>query len=186
MRLGLHSVILISLLSACSGVSKNEMHLLKPSQEQGGLSNKLGRVEVMLVALPDYAVASEMTVQDDQGVLRAQKRQLWADKPVNAITQLLANEISEQSKATAIVEPWPLSVPADRRLEVRIADIFAGNDGQFHLTGRYFVSPTGSEGSDTVRGFDITVPLVDDSFTALVQAQSQALQNLARSIAQLK
>lgn len=186
MRHVLFPVVLMALLAGCSGISKNELYLLKAPQSQGGLANRLGRVEVMQVALPDYAIASEMTVQDKDGVLRTQKRQLWADKPVNAITQLLANEISDQSKATAIVEPWPLSDPADRKLEVRIADIYAGNDGQFHLAGQYFVSSTGSSGADTVRRFKLSVPLADDSFGALVAAQSQALQDLARNISQLK
>ncbi len=186
MRYGLASVVLAVLLAACSGSSKNELYLLKPSLSQGGLANRLGRVEVMQVALPDYALASEIAVQTPDGVLRTTKNKLWADKPVAAISQLIADEISTQSKATAIVEPWPLSEPADRRLEIRITEIYAGNDGQFHLNGQYFVAPNAGAGSDIVRRFKLTTPLADDSFATIVQAQSKALQDLARAVSQLK
>ena len=184
MRYAIKSALVLILLAGCSG--NNEMYLLKPAQSAAALPNKLGRVEVMQVALPDYAVASEITIQDKEGVLRAQSKKLWADKPVNAITQMIADQIAAQSKATAIVEPWPLSEPADRRLEVRISQIYAGNDGQFHLRGQYFVAPTGGQGADIMRRFDLSVPLADDGLAAVAQAELQALQDLARNIAQLK
>ena len=58
-------------------------------------------------------------------------------------------------------------------------------DGIYRLSGRYFVSDDKAGGANQARSFDISVPLADDKPATIARAQSQAVGQLARQIAQL-
>lgn len=61
-----------------------------------------------------------------------------------------------------------------------------GSDGLLHVAGVYFVTPAGGEiGRDIVRRFDFTVPIADQEPGTIAKAQSLAVTELARRIAQL-
>ncbi|MFD2174135.1 PqiC family protein [Rhodobacter lacus] len=177
-------LVLCATLTACSG--DDALYLIEPPAPAEHLPNRLGRVELREVVLPQYATAPEVTAQEPGGALRAKTDALWADAPGAAITRVLASQISQISGATAVAEPWPLSAPPDRRLEVRVAQILAGADGLFHLTGQYFVAPVMGAGQDVARTFAITVPLANSDPATVAAAQAQALQQLAAQIAALK
>ncbi|MBZ4020856.1 hypothetical protein CKO11_00085 [Rhodobacter sp. TJ_12] len=175
------------LCAALAGCGANAaLYLVEPPAPTEQLANRLGRVEVREVVLPQYATAPEVTVQEPDGALRPQRNQLWADAPSQAITRVIAMQISAYSGATAVAEPWPLSDGPERRLEIRVAQLLAGSDGAFHLSGQYFVTPVMSPGRDVARSFNISVPLNGDGPQAIAAAQALALQQLARQIAQLK
>ncbi|SOC05675.1 PqiC family protein [Rhodobacter maris] len=182
-RPALLPLVLCATLAACGDDDALYLIELPPPAEH--LPDRLGRVELREVVLPQYATAPEVTAQEPGGALRAQKDALWADAPGAAITGVLARQISAMSGATAIAEPWPLSTPPDRRLEVRVSQILAGADGVFHLDGQYFVAPLAGPGRDIARRFEITVPLASPDPAAVATAQGQALQKLARQIAVL-
>lgn len=173
------------MLSACVGTQPT-LHLMDPPSAARHLPDRLGRVEVRDVSLPQYAKAPEITLQAADGSLKSYPNQLWADAPAAAITRILAEQISDQSGATAIAEPWPMSQGPDRRLDVRITRLYAGADGRMHVAGRYFVTPAGAGGRDLTRRFDIAVPLASESADGVSRAQAKALTELAAQIAQLK
>jgi uncharacterized lipoprotein YmbA len=183
-----------SALAGCSlGGSEAAMFLLDPPTQEDTLPNRLGRVELREIALPRYAAGQEVVRQGPDGALRGDPAAIWADAPARGLTQALAAQISGVSGATALAQPWPLSAPPDRTLEVRIDRIFAGSDGLFHLSGQYFVAPR-DEGRDIVRRFDIAEPLAAagpasegaPAPAAVAAAQARAVQALARQIAQLR
>lgn len=173
----------------CAGLSgcgrEPTLYLVTPPAPEARLPDRLGRVELREVMLPQYATGPEVTLQEPGGALRAQRKDLWADAPATAITGVLAAQISAISGATAVAEPWPLSTPPDRRLEVRVAQILAGADGLFHLSGQYFVAPLAGAGRDIARPFTITEPLDGADAAAVASAQARALQKLAAQIAAL-
>lgn len=179
------TIVICLLLGACSA-KNTALYLMDPPALTVHLPDRLGRVEVRDVVLPQYASAPEITVQGPDGALRPHADQLWAETPGHAVTQVLADQISALSGATAVAEPWPLSSGPDRRLEVRIERMLAGADGQFRLKGQYFISPASGEGRDIARRFDLAVPLAGSGAAAIAQAQALALQQLAGRIAQLK
>lgn len=179
--------VLVPGLTACSLTGKDSaMFLIDPPAQTDTLPNRLGRVEVREVVLPQYATGQEIVRQGADGALRRNPATLWADEPARGITQALARQISGASGATALAEPWPLTTAPDRRLEVRINRIFAGGDGRFHLSGQYFIAPLAEGGRDIVRGFDLAEPITGPGAADLAAAQARAVQALARQIAQLK
>jgi uncharacterized lipoprotein YmbA len=185
MRLILVSVAVLTLLSACSNGEKTARYLIDPPVTGGSVPNRLGTAELKDVSLPEYAAAGEVSWQTADGAVRSNTKELWADNPQRAVTQSLARAISDVSGATVIAEPWPLAEPPRRKIEVRVEQALARADGIYRLSGRYFVADSGAGGANQARSFDISVPLADDKPAAIARAQSQAVGQLARQIAQL-
>lgn len=135
------------------------------------------------VSLPDYAADDKIAVQDADGSVRLVKSALWADLPPRAVTLALARQLDAAVSATVAAEPWPLSGLPDAEIEVRVERNLAGANGQFRLSGVFYVL------SDVVRlgpessPFDIAVPLTGQSPGEIAQAQSSALAKLAETIA---
>ena len=161
------------------------MFLITPPEVAAELPNRLGRVELRDVVLPQYAAAAEIAVQNASGGLVASSAQIWAESPVRAVTDVLAAQISALSGAVVVAEPWPLGEGPDRVLEVRVERMLAGADGLFRLQGQYFLSSATGSGGDLARRFDLSVPLTGPGPAAVADAQARALQALARQIAQL-
>lgn len=176
-------LILVALAAGCAKPEKTGHYLIDSAPLARHLPNKLGRVMIKDVVLPQYASGQEIAYQTPDGALRSRPDQIWADDPVHAVTGFLANQITAVSGATAIAEPWPFNEPPQRQVEVRIARMLAGADGIFHLSGRYFV--TSEQGGDLARNFDINLAIGAPGPGAIAAAQSQALQTLAQKIAGL-
>jgi uncharacterized lipoprotein YmbA len=179
-------------LAACSDPEKVARYPIEPPAVTKTLPNRLGTAELREVSLPQYATSQEISYQTPDGALRSNPDNLWADDPARSITMALARQISAISGATVLEDPWPLSNPPRRRIEVRIEQILPGADGALHVAGVYFVSPAGLDaGSDVVRRFDFTVPIVtaepgaEPTPAAIVAAQGAAVSELAGRIARL-
>lgn len=188
MRQFLLCLVLVPVLAACSLTQTDTaLYLIDPPAPATDLRNRLGRIEVREVALPQYASGQEIVTQGPDGALRSDPGTLWADAPARAMTEALARQISAVSGATALAEPWPLAEDPARRLQVRVSRIYADSVGTFRLSGRYTVAPLFAEdGRDIVRSFDLSEPVPGEGAAAIAQAQSRAIQALARQIAQLQ
>lgn len=175
----------------CSNPEATGRYLIDMPSLEKSLPNRLGAVEIREVSLPDYAAGQEVAWQTEDGAVRSNPDQVWADAQPRAVTLELARQISNVSGAVVIAEPWPLAQPPSRRLEVRVEQMLARADGTFRLAGQYFVTPDlGGRGADVVRRFDIAVPIVtgegNPQDPALIaKAQARAVQSLAQQIAQL-
>lgn len=172
-------------LAACNGTG-TERYVVDPPTSPRITSDQLGPTELATVSLPDYAAADPIPWQDAGGAVRSNSKVIWADKPERAFTETLARTISEMSGASVIAEPWPLASPPQHKLDVRVEQALASNDGFFRLKGRYFLSAEGSgTGSHHTRGFDIAVPVDPENPAAVAQAATQAVTLLAQQIATL-
>ena len=186
MRLILASMAALTLLGACSNGEKTARYLIDPPLNGERVPNRLGTAELKDVSLPEYASGDEVSWQSDDGAVRSNTKQVWADSPQRAFTQTLARTISDLSGATVIAEPWPLAEPPRRKIEVRVEKALAQADGVYRLSGRYFVADDAAGGANQARSFDISVPLAADAGPeAIARAQSQAIAQLARQIAVL-
>ncbi|HRO14003.1 MAG TPA: PqiC family protein, partial [Paracoccus sp. (in: a-proteobacteria)] len=159
MRHALPLLLIAAALAGCSNPLRTGRWLIDPPVPAGRVANNLGTAELRDVSLPEYAAAGEVSWQTADGAVRSTPRNLWADKPERAFTLTLAQVISDLSGATVIAEPWPLSEPPRRRIEVRVQRALAHADGIYRLTGRYYVSNDSPGGANHARGFDIAVPL---------------------------
>ena len=186
MRLILASMAALTLLGACSNGEKTARYLIDPPLNGERVPNRLGTAELKDVSLPEYASGDEVSWQTDDGAVRSNTKEVWADNPQRAFTQTLARTISDMSGATVIAEPWPLAEPPRRKIEVRVEKALAQADGVYRLSGRYFVADDAAGGANQARSFDISVPLAADAGPgAIARAQSQAIGQLARQIAVL-
>ncbi|RNF34813.1 PqiC family protein [Paracoccus methylarcula] len=176
---------LLLILSACSNPEKTGRFLIDPPSTRAQVPNRLGTAELKDVSLPDYAADQEVMWQTEDGAVRSNPDNLWADNPKRGFTLALAREISDISGATVIGEPWPLAEPPQRVLEVRVEKALAQADGIYRLSGRYFVSDEESGGTNHARSFDISVPMSGDQPSAIAGAMSQAISQLAQQIATL-
>ena len=172
-------------LAACSNPEKTGRFLIDPPSTPGQVPNRLGSAELKDVSLPEYASDQEVMWQTEDGAIRSNPDNLWADDPQRAFTLALAREISDISGATVIGEPWPLAEPPQRELVVRVEKALAQADGVYRLSGRYFVSDQSSGGTNHSRSFDISVPLQGNQPAAIARAMSQAIGQLAGQIATL-
>ena len=185
MRLILASAACLALLGACSNGEKTARYLIDPPETGIRVPDRLGTAELKDVSLPEYASAGEVSWQSKDGSVRSNTKKVWADNPQRAFTLTLARTISDMSGATVIAEPWPLSEPPRRTLEVRVEKALAQADGIYRLSGRYFVGDSAAGGANQARSFDISVPLAGDGPAEIARAQSQAITQLARQIATL-
>lgn len=179
-------VIGMAALAGCSNPEKTARYLIDPPRPQGQLPDRLGTVELKDVSLPEYASGDEIAWQTPDGAVRSNPRNIWADAPQRAFTEALARQISDQSGATVIAEPWPLASPPARRLDVRVERALGQADGTYRLSGRYYLSnDAAASGQNHARSFDITVPMGAQTPAAVARAQSVAIAQLAAQIAQL-
>lgn len=172
-------------LAGCSNPEKTARYLIDPPVTAGQVPNRLGTAELKDVSLPEYASNQEVAFQTEDGAVRSNPDNLWADNPQRAFTLALARAISDSSGATVIGEPWPLGEPPQRTLEVRVERALTQANNVYRLSGRYFVSDSKGGGVNHARSFDISVPVGSETPGATSVAVSQAIAQLAVQIATL-
>lgn len=185
MRQALIALSCVAALAACSNPMKTGRYLIDPPTAAERVPDRLGTVELREVSLPEYAAGDEVAWQTNDGAVRLDSKNLWADQPQRAVTLSLARAISDISGATVIAEPWPLGEPPRRKLEVRVEKALAQAGGAYRLAGRYYVADERAGGANQARSFDIAVPLASEHPGDIARAQSQAIAQLARQIAVL-
>ena len=95
MRLILVSVAVLTLLGACSNGEKTARYLIDPPLSGERVPDRLGTAELKDVSLPEYAAGGEVSWQTEDGAVRSNTKELWADNPQRAFTQTLARTISD-------------------------------------------------------------------------------------------
>lgn len=142
------------------------------------------RVEVREVQLPTYASFEEIAVAQEDGTLKADDEILWADDPVRDVTLALASDLAQITGANVAPEPWPFRNFPDATLDVRIKEMIAGADGQFRMSGQYFVAPEDPDAPEFARGFEFAVPYAPaGNYGAIAAARGAAITELATRIA---
>lgn len=169
------------LVGACGG--NDARYLLDSPTPAQKVGVRVRTVEIRDVALPDYAAASEIMVQDEAGALHRVPKAIWADDPVRGVSLALARNLEAASTATAMTEPWPLERPADARVDVRVEQMVAQADGQFRLSGQYAIASPDRIVRERIRRFDILRPMADQSPASVAQATSATLLGLSEQIA---
>lgn len=174
-------LLIIALLAGCSGAKTQ--YLVEADTSELRLRSAVGSVLVNTVSLPGYAAADDISVQTPDGAVVTQKGALWADEPERATTLALARNLGAILNVTVAPQPWPLDGFADATVDVRVEQMLAGSDGQFRLTGLYFVLiETGASRNRSGR-FEIAVPMASTALTDVAKAQAAAVQDLAERIA---
>ncbi|MEM6825404.1 MAG: PqiC family protein [Pseudomonadota bacterium] len=174
----LRPLFLTCLLVACAGPEEPRF-LIEPAAPDRKERIAVATIEVRDVSLPAYAAEPVIYAEDISGALMPLGASLWADDPVRGVTTALVADLSDRTTATVAAEPWPLSEPAQARLDVRVAQAFARADGVFTLSGQFAVASPDDVVREFVRRFEIKVPVVGEGSGAVARAQSSAIGELA-------
>ncbi len=181
MRLILFIVPLIGLLASCGQPSVR--YAAAPVASGDRISIGLSKLEVREVSLPAYARSEEIWREAENGALTSDAATLWADDPARGVTMELSHHLATMSGARVAAEPWPFEDLPQARLVVRVQEMVAGADGQFRISGQYFVAHL-EGGRDRSGEFDIAAPFsVDGGAPAIAGARAAAVRDLARLIA---
>lgn len=179
----LRLIPLLALCLAACGSANEARFLIDPAPVERKVRVLVGTMEVRDVSLPAYASEPDILAEAEDGALYAQDDSLWADDPVRGITSALVRVLSERTTATVTSEPWPLSEPAQVRLDVRVTQIYARADRTFVLSGQFAVASPDAVVREFVRRFDIRVPLTGEGSGAVASAQGAAISELGRLVA---
>ncbi|WP_422824571.1 PqiC family protein [Thalassococcus sp. BH17M4-6] len=146
------------------------------------VSSLYGKLEVVEVTLPTYAASENIFVQGADGAI-TELGPLWADDPARAMTLQLARDFAAITGAIAAPDPWPFRSFPDAKVDVRLEEMLATEDGTFRISGQFFVAPE-EGGRDRSGQFGISVPLPEDaSISQIAAARSAATTQLAEQIA---
>jgi len=85
--------------------------------------------------------------------------------------------------ATVGPDPWPFVGLPDVAIEVRVAQMLAGSDGVFRLSGQYYIGGDGIDFPNRSVPFNISKPLTGEGAAAVALAQAQAILELSEGIA---
>jgi len=178
--LGLLTII-VTLVAGCGA---DPSRITMPSIEVAqSIRVNVRSVEVTQVSLPLYAEAEEITVEAENGSLTANKNLLWADDPKRAVTQALVAHLSDLTAVKVAAEPWPFDQYPDVRLVVRFDQFLAKSNGQFVISGQYYVARVNSNIRETSESFDLTSAYTVGDTISLSSSQAAVLRDLAVVIA---
>ncbi|NDR56967.1 PqiC family protein [Aliiruegeria sabulilitoris] len=181
MRLQILLVALLALVTACG--QGPVRYAAAPVPSGGRISIGVSQLEVREVSLPAYARSEEIWRESEGGALTSDSSVLWADDPARGITMELSQHLSTMTGARVAAEPWPFEELPQARLFVRVQQMVAGADGQFRMSGQYFVAAL-SAGRDRSGDFAVSAPFVlDGGAPAIAAARATAVRDLARLIA---
>ena len=174
-------ILCLATLAACSGPT--DRIALNAQAPTLSLRPLVQSVMVRTVSLPTYAAAEEVSREVGAGLIASDDSVLWADDPQRAITLVLAQSLGTILNTDVGPEPWPFVGLPDVSVDVRVAQMLAGADGNFRLSGQVYVGGDGISYRNTAEAFDIRVPMADQSLASISAAQSTALLQLAETIA---
>lgn len=176
----LFSFVIVAFLAACASP---ERIAVQTPEVTKSIKIRFKSVEVRDVSLPSYAAADEISVMTPDGTLSSSDKVLWADAPERAVALELSRNLTRLTHAQVASEPWPLEAYPDARLLVRFADMIAGADGNFRISGQYFVAV--QEGGRERSGlFDMKVPFDPNGGpTAIARARGQIILELSEYLA---
>jgi len=135
------------------------------------------------VSLPTYAAAEEIAIEVAPGIIGTDADILWADDPERAVTLAMTQQLDDILSATVGPDPWPFAGLPDVAVDVRVAQMLAGSDGNFRFSGQYFVGGDGIDFRNSSHRFDISEPLLGEGAQAIAAAQARSILKLSEEIA---
>lgn len=174
---------LAPLLVGCGLTGQTQRFPLPVTQPSQSVSISVGSVEVSEVSLPLYAESEEIAMQQASGAIVTDTKVLWADDPRRAVTQAIVTNLTATTRARVAAEPWPFDEFPDVRVSVRFDRFLPGADGQFRISGQYYVARVNSGLRESAQSFDLAAPYQPGSPVSLSTAQASALRDLSVMIA---
>lgn len=133
------------------------------------------------LALPLYARRAQIASVGPDGAISLSDDHRWADDPPRAVSRVVARTLTVLTSWSVIIEPWPVGLEPDVRVDIEV-DYFAGTlGGELRLSGQYRIIRKNGP-SPVTKTFSVTERSADESYAALVDSHTRALEALARRI----
>lgn len=166
--------------SACTGPEPRVASPITVAEER--VSVRYSAIELLDVSLPAYAAGEGIAVRED-GLIATSTDVLWDDEPTRGVTLTLARHLTSITGARVAPEPWPFDTFPEVRVDVRIEQLLATEDGEYVISGQYFVAPMDARGPDRAALFTLESPLADFSAPAIAASRNMLIAELALLIA---
>ncbi|WP_439155945.1 PqiC family protein [Yoonia sp.] len=180
----LKKLTILAITALVAGCTPPADRLAMPAlQSQLQLQPRVNSALLRTVSLPTYAAVEEIAVETQTGLIGANQNVFWADDPQRAVTLVLTRNLSDILSIDVGPEPWPFVELADVAVDVRVAQMLAGADGIFRLSGQFYVGGDRIAYRNSTHRFAIAVPMPDQSLGSIADAQARALLKLSEQIA---
>jgi uncharacterized lipoprotein YmbA len=176
---------------SCAGKSKNARFYMLSSMKAASVANKDTQAQpadlalgIGPVTIADYLNRQGVVTRDSQNQLKVSEFEQWAGSFKNNIIHALADNLGVLLGTDRIhIHPWRKYVPIDYQVTVNVIR-FDGKPGQeAWLTSRWSLINGQTKEILTVKRSSIQTPVEDNSYEALVAAQSLALAKMSREVA---
>ena len=175
------ALALVALIAGC-GADPSRI-TLPPVETAQTVRVSVRSVEVTQVSLPLYAESEEIAIEAENGALLTDESLLWADDPKRAVTQALVTHLSNLTTADIAAEPWPLDQFPDARLAVRFDRFLPKSNGQFVISGQYYVARVNGNIRESAESFELSATYAPGDVVSISAAQANVLRDLATLIA---
>ena len=176
------SLLAVIALTACSAPA-DRLALTTVSSELK-LRPLVSSAMVRTVSLPTYAASEEIASETVTGLITSNDTVLWADDPERAVTLVISQTVGDILNTDVGPDPWPFVGLPDVAIDIRVTQMLAGADGQFRLSGQFFVGGDGINFRNSAHRFAISQSMPDQSLSSIATAQADALLALSEDIAQ--
>jgi uncharacterized lipoprotein YmbA len=183
-------VALLMHLAGCASSAPTRFYVLSPLastqaesqalKDEGCVSIGIGPVE-----LPAYLDRPQIVTRVSENELNLAEFNTWAEPLKDNFSRVLVENLSTLLCADAIsIFPWKGPIPMDYQVEVAVIRMDGNIGGNALLVARWAIFRENNRKMLLTRQSSYSEPLRSQSYKALVSAQSRAIGDLSREIAQ--
>lgn len=183
-------VALLMHLAGCASSAPTRFYVLSPLasskaesqalKDEGSIALGVGPVE-----LPAYLDRPQIVTRLSENELNLAEFDKWAEPLKDNFSRVLVENLSTLLCADAIsIFPWKGPTPIDYQVEVTVIRMDGNVGGNASLVARWAIIRQNDRKMMLTRQSSFSRLLSSESYKALVSAQSQAIADLSREIAE--
>jgi uncharacterized protein len=181
--------VLFMFLVGCVGTEPSRYYLLSPVASESGMQPSPGgpcaSLSIGPVRLPEYTNRPQIVTRSTQNELLRAQFDLWAEPLTDTFSRVLAENFTRllcTKNVTLFL--WNSSTPVDYRVAMEVMKM-DGTLGKEAVLEAWWDILSGKDSKIFAsKQSRLTEPVKNQSYEALVQAHSRALESLSREIAQ--
>lgn len=185
--LSCYSLGLLLLLSACAGTPSTRFYLLTPlsmAESQDNISRRPIALGIGPIRLPSHLDRPEIIVEGPGHQVELAEFDQWAEPLDDNITSVLATNLAVLLGTQQVSRyPWPPGTKVDYQIGVNINRFIATSEGKVELHAHWTMQRSITDKPLLEKTERVQETPVNSTIEAIVSAQSQALAQLARLIA---
>jgi len=178
-------VSFIILLSACGSSPKTHFYMLNTHSPAEKVINNDGNLRIGLwkIKLPELLDRQEIITRTGPYTIELADFHQWAGGLGNNITQLIADELSQNLKTDRVViSPWSSYRKNQYQIKIHISRFDGVLGGESILSGSWSLLNAAGDKEITRDAFNYKAFSTDKTYSEMVKIQSQLVVQLAEQI----